>query len=1844
VTAPATGTLTNFASVTNSTPEPTLTNNTTPPVITVVLESADVSVTKTAATNVTAGQNLAYTITVTNAGPSAATNVIPSDALPNGVAFVSATSGGTSNNGAVTWPAISSLSSGGSASYTLVVTAPANSATLTNFASVTTPTPDPTPTNNTTPPVITTVTPSADIAVTKSGPAGVALGTSFSYTIAVTNGGPSIATSLSVTDSLPAGLIFVSASPSATTNGSQVVWSFTNFAANFATNLTLTVNSTTRTTVTNFATGGSPVGDPNLTNNTGGPVVTAITNRPPVANPDSTNTLKNVTVVINPLPNDTDPDNDPLTITSATSTNGIVTFTGTNVTFTPNTNFTGAATITYTISDGNGGTATGTITVNVANQPPIAVNDTNSTPRNIAITLDPRANDSDPDNDPLTITFASPTNGTVVINGGTNITFTPATNFQGTATIGYTISDGANSTNAVIFISVTNRPPTAVNDSTNTVKNVAVVINPLPNDTDADGDTLTITNAVATNGVVTFTGTNITFTPTTNFVGVATVTYTITDGFGGSSTATIFVTVSNQPPTAVDDNYSTPKNVAITVNPRVNDTDPDNDPLTITSVSATNGVATIIGGTNVLFTPLTNFLGTATIGYTITDGLATTNALITISITNRPPVANPDTTNTLKNVTVVIRPLVNDTDPDGDPLTITNAVSTNGVVTFTGTNITFVPNTNFTGSATITYTITDGNGGSSTTNITVNVANQPPIAVNDTNSTPRNIAITLDPRTNDSDPDGDPLTITFASPTNGTVVINGGTNITFTPATNFLGVATIGYTISDGTSSTNAIIFISVTNRPPVAVNDTNSIPKNTTLTFDPRTNDTDADGDVLTIVSVNATNGTAQIIGGTNVAFTPTTNFIGTATIGYTIIDGFGGTNSAVIFISVTNRPPVAVNDTNSTPKNIALTINPRVNDTDPDNDPLIITSVSVTNGTAQIIGGTNILFTPATNFVGIATIGYTISDGTTNATALITVSVTNRPPTAVSDSYSTPRNVAITVDPRTNDTDPDNDALTLMSVTTTNGTVSFTGTNVTFTPATNFQGTVTLPYSITDGFGATNSAVITVSITNRPPLAVNDSTNTFPNVAVTVRPLGNDSDADGDTLTIISVSATNGTAQIIGGTNVVVTPATNFTGAVTVGYTIIDGFGGTNSAVITVIAGSRPPVAVNDTNSTPRNVAVTIRPLLNDSDPDNDVLTVTSVSPTNGTAQIIGGTNVLFTPATNFVGLATIGYTITDGFYTTNATIFVTVSNRPPIAVNDVTTGNAFIQKTISVLTNDSDPDGDTLILVSVTTTNGTASVNGNNVLFTPNKLSGVAYATYTISDGHGGTNSALVIIAINNTAPVAVNDTYGVPRNTTLTFDPRVNDTDANSDPLTITSVTATNGSVSFTGTSVTYTPVSNFLGTVYLPYTITDGAASSSALITINITNRPPVALNDTNNYTTANTPVTVRPLLNDSDPDLDPLTVITVTPTNGTAQIVGGTNVVFTPATNFTGLATIGYKISDGHGGTNSALIYVNVNPGTPSLADVAVFMSGPTNVIAGNAIVYTITVTNMGPQPATNVILVDTLPPGTYFVSTVVTGGITNGIVTWPTIGVLPAGGTTNYTLTLYTTNLGYITNVAYASSVTPDPNLVNNNGTLPASQARTLVNPFAYTYGATNIFNPQTGLYEETVTVTNTGGTAIAAMRVYATGLPATVILQNSIGTSNGAPFVQYNGGLVPGQVVTFLLEFLSTDRRPFTNGIIIEGTLPIYGSTNAGTFVTNIVIFSETYPGTLTPHQVVEFATIPGHVYTILYSDDGMDTWSVATPTLTATANVVQWIDSGPPKTVTKPANRFYQVIQSP
>src|SRR5205814_4227801 len=143
-----------------------------------------------------------------------------------------------------------------------------------------------------------------------------------------------------------------------------------------------------------------------------------------------------------------------------------------------------------------------------------------------------------------------------------------------------------------------------------------------------------------------------------------------------------------------------------------------------------------------------------------------------------------------------------------------------------------------------------------------------------------------------------------------------------------------------------------------------------------------------------------------------------------YRLCDADGDCSTAVVNISVTavNDPPVAVDDTATTPEDVPITIAPLANDGDLDGDTLIITDATATNGTVVIVGGTNLLFSPSTNYNGTTTITYTISDGnggSASATVTVTVTPVNDPPVAIDDSATTPEDVPVTIAPLANDSD---------------------------------------------------------------------------------------------------------------------------------------------------------------------------------------------------------------------------------------------------------------------------------------------------------------------------------------------------------------------------------------------------------------------------------------------------------------------------------------------------------------------------------------------------------------------------------------------------------------------------------------------------------------------------------------------------------------------------------------------------------------------------------------------------------------------------------------------------------
>ena len=344
--------------------------------------------------------------------------------------------------------------------------------------------------------------------------------------------------------------------------------------------------------------------------------------------------------------------------------------------------------------------------------------------------------------------------------------------------------------------------------------------------------------------------------------------------------------------------------------------------------------------------------------------------------------------------------LSNDTDKNHDKLTLTSVQGAlNGTVSLVNGSVTFTPIANYNGPASFTYTVSDENGGTSTAtvNLSISPVNDRPDAVNDNITVTAPGKVTIDPATllaNDQDVDGDKLTITSVQcATHGTVALVNG-KVIFTPDAGYSGPATFTYTISDGkggcgnASSDTATVCLTIPkdNAAPDAVNDSVTGQEDHAFVINIATllaNDTDANGDKLTVTSVQAgVHGAVAIVSG-QVVFTPEANYNGPASFSYTISDGKGGTDTATVSLNINpeNDAPEAANDSGITGnEDTPLAINFAsllANDKDVDGDTLTISSVQAgEHGTVAIVNG-QVVFTPTAHYNGPASFTYTVADG---------------------------------------------------------------------------------------------------------------------------------------------------------------------------------------------------------------------------------------------------------------------------------------------------------------------------------------------------------------------------------------------------------------------------------------------------------------------------------------------------------------------------------------------------------------------------------------------------------------------------------------------------------------------------------------------------------------------------------------------------------------------------------------------------------------------------------------------------------------------------------------------------
>ncbi len=276
------------------------------------------------------------------------------------------------------------------------------------------------------------------------------------------------------------------------------------------------------------------------------------------------------------------------------------------------------------------------------------------------------------------------------------------------------------------------------------------------------------------------------------------------------------------------------------------------------------------------------------------------------------------------------------------------------------------------------------------------VTNQVPVAGADTVTTAEDTATTVAVLANDTDADGHTLTVSgTTNPAHGTVAVNAGSTITYTPTANYHGADTFTYTVSDGNGGTaTGVVSVTVTpvNDAPVAVADTATAAAGTS-TVTVLANDTDADGDTLAITAVTqGAHGAVAASAAGVIVYTPAVGFSGTDAFTYTISDGHGGSATGTVVMTVTaaNRGPVATNDSLTLKQGTSKTVVVLLNDTDPDGDSLLVTAVTQpAHGTVVLNASSSITYTPAAGYVGPDAFAYTAMDPS-GATAVGTVSVT--------------------------------------------------------------------------------------------------------------------------------------------------------------------------------------------------------------------------------------------------------------------------------------------------------------------------------------------------------------------------------------------------------------------------------------------------------------------------------------------------------------------------------------------------------------------------------------------------------------------------------------------------------------------------------------------------------------------------------------------------------------------------------------------------------------------------------------------------------------------------------------
>ena len=765
----------------------------------------------------------------------------------------------------------------------------------------------------------------------------------------------------------------------------------------------------------------------------------------------------------------------------------------------------------------------------------------------------------------------------------------------------------------------------------------------------------------------------------------------------------------NTPPEAVDDEFGIRPGRSTVLPVLDNDSDLDGDVLTAAPTSAPEWgtISVARGGRALQISGVdANQTGSTSFSYEASDGQASASARVQVTIHPYSQNAAPNQlrASTVKigaNAQIQYQALSDWRDPDGDPIYLKNAEAPEGLsVSFSEDgSLTITDEGSAPGPKSIVLTVADDQGAETRGELIATVqeaGNLPPSANGDLFQAHPGETVTLDPLKNDTDPNGDPLSLAAVSgaPAGATISpdLDRGT-IDFRATAP--GSYSFAYTVSDGIATTLGIIRVEVveaTALPPVAENDTAVLPLGGSVLVAPLNNDYDPSGGLLSITSVDASN-----VPGLEVALidrhllrvTAPSGLTQTASFSYTVSNGQGEATADVMVIpgaaDRSDLPPVLKPDRAKVRVGDVGTVSVLSNDRSPAGLNLQVESTLAYDPTNALgtpfVTGNQVRLEAGAN-PGIMDVTYSVIDSAGNrASSTVTFEVVgasdqNQPPrprdiSAWAAAGQTTR-IPVTLD----GIDPDGDSVSLTGLDSSpqQGSATAQSTWIDYTPNQNASGTDSFTYTVTDRQGARASARVRVAISaapslNQNPVAVPDTVLTRPDRMVTVNVLSNDVDPDGDPLTLEEDGLETATPELdpqVRSSSTLQIHTPSQAGTYLVSYTVSDGRGGSARGTVTVYvqddAPLKAPIARDDYVSyedlPTDGSAVRVKVLENDEDPDGsiDELTVTSAE----SGVTVDGTDLLI-PVTDTLRLVV--YTITDRDGLTNSAV-VTVPGRDSTA----------------------------------------------------------------------------------------------------------------------------------------------------------------------------------------------------------------------------------------------------------------------------------------------------------------------------------------------------------------------------------------------------------------------------------------------------------------------------------------------------------------------------------------------------------------------------------------------------